>query len=46
MNLASTRGELGQRDAALAAAKQAVAVADAGWADRARALLTSLEATR
>lgn len=46
MNLASTRSELGQREAALAAAKQAVAVADAPWADRARALLASLGAAR
>jgi hypothetical protein len=44
MNLASTRSELGQRAAALAAAKQAVAVADASWADRARALLAAIEA--
>lgn len=46
MNLASTRSELGQRDAALAAAKRAVAVADAGWAERARALLASLGGAR
>jgi len=44
MNLASTRVELGQREAALAAARQAVAVADAAWAERARALLASLQA--
>lgn len=46
MNLASTRVELGQREAALAAARQAVAVADATWADRALALLTSLGGSR
>lgn len=43
INLAATRQQLGQRDAALAAAKQAVAVADATWAERARALLASLQ---
>jgi tetratricopeptide (TPR) repeat protein len=43
MNLASVRAELGQRDAALAAAREALKVADAAWADRARDLLASLE---
>lgn len=43
MNLASVRAELGQRDAALAAAREAVKVADTAWADRARELLASLE---
>ncbi len=43
MNLASTRAELGARAAALEAARRAVAVADATWAERARALLASLE---
>lgn len=43
MNLASVRGELGQRDAALAAAREAVKVADTAWADRARELLATLE---
>lgn len=43
MNLASVRAELGQRDAALAAAREAVKVADATWADRARELLATLE---
>lgn len=44
INLAATRQALGQHDAALAAARQAVVVADAPWAERARALLASLEA--
>ncbi|MGD9835558.1 MAG: PA2778 family cysteine peptidase [Piscinibacter sp.] len=44
INLASTRADLGQREAALAAARQGVAVADATWSDRARALLASLQA--
>lgn len=44
MNLASTRSELGQREAAVSAARQAVAVADAAWAERAQALLASLQA--
>ena len=42
MNLASTRAELGQRDAAVAAARQAAHVADANWAAHARALLERL----
>ena len=42
MNLASTRAELGQRDAAVAAARQAAHVADANWAAQARALLERL----
>lgn len=42
MNLASTRAELGQREAALAAAREAVRVADAAWTDRATALLDRL----
>ncbi|MFT3956228.1 MAG: PA2778 family cysteine peptidase [Piscinibacter sp.] len=46
MNLASVRDELGQHDAALAAAREAVKVADAGWAGRARELLASLERSR
>lgn len=44
INLAATRQQLGQLDAALAAARQAVAVADAPWVERARALLASIEA--
>jgi tetratricopeptide (TPR) repeat protein len=44
MNLASTRAELGQRDAALAAARRAVGSGDATWAERAATLLASLEA--
>ncbi len=43
INLASTRAELRERAAALEAARRAVAVADATWAERARALLASLE---
>jgi tetratricopeptide (TPR) repeat protein len=43
MNLASTRAELGQHDAALAAARQAASVADATWAAQARALLERLQ---
>jgi hypothetical protein len=43
INLAATRQQLGQRAAALAAARQAAAVADATWAERARALLASIE---
>ncbi len=43
MNLASVRSELGQTEAALSAAREAVKVADAAWADRARALLATLE---
>lgn len=43
MNLASTRAELGQREPALAAAREAVKVADAAWGDRARALLEALQ---
>ena len=46
MNLASTRAELGQRDAALAAAREAVKVADAAWAAQAAALLDSLQRRR
>lgn len=42
MNLASTRHQLGQREAAIAAARQAVAIAEPAWAERARALLASL----
>lgn len=44
INLAATRQQLGQREAALSAARQAVAVAGADWAERARALLASLQA--
>ncbi|WP_341890788.1 PA2778 family cysteine peptidase [Variovorax sp. YR752] len=43
MNLASVRGEIGQRAAALAAAREAVKVADSTWVERARDLLASLE---
>jgi predicted Zn-dependent protease len=43
MNLASTRAELGQRELALAAAREALKVADAAWVDRARALLEALQ---
>ena len=42
MNLASTRAELGQREAALAAAREAVQVAEPAWAERAQALLQAL----
>jgi tetratricopeptide (TPR) repeat protein len=44
MNLASTRAELGQHAAALAAAERAVQVADTAWAGRARALRDTLAA--
>ncbi|MFT3666193.1 PA2778 family cysteine peptidase [Piscinibacter sp.] len=44
MNLASTQAELGRREAALQSARRAVAVADAGLAERANALLASLQA--
>lgn len=43
MNLASTRAELGQRDAAIAAAQRAVSAADARWAAQASALLAQLQ---
>jgi len=43
MNLARARADPGQRAAALAAAREAVKVADTAWADRARDLLASLE---
>ncbi len=42
LNLASTRHQIGQREAAIAAARQAVAIAEPAWVERARALLASL----